>query len=171
MTNLSTPTAGWESWLSPDTRDQLIVIICQKQETSQSGEGTMFLSNSPKNGLQRVLDPKKTYKMQLCKEQLVKTTAQQPEGTKERGSCKDVTDPFGTQGKRSMTSMVKLCCTALVWIKKKKKNTWSLEQRRGKWWKPQFSRMFFGAWLGEVSRPAHTHPEFLTRAVLTPEGK
>lgn len=31
--------------------------------------------------------------------------------------------------------------------------------------------MFFGARFGEVSRPAHTHPEFLTRTVLTPEGK
>lgn len=161
MTNLSTPTAGWESWLSPDTRDQLIVIICQKQETSQSGEGTMFLSNSPKNGLQRVLDPKKTYKMQLCKEQLVKTTAQQPEGTKERGSCKDVTDPFGTQGKRSMTSMVKLCCTALVWIKKKKKKYLKPRAEKREVMKTSVLKNVFWCMVG-WSQPTSSHTSWIS---------
>jgi len=59
-----------------------------------------------------MVDPKKVFIIHLCKQQLMKTTAQGPEGM-ECGSYNQVIDPFGIQVKRSMTSMVKLCYAAL----------------------------------------------------------
>lgn len=55
-----------------------------------------------------MLDPKKTYISHLWVKQLMKKTAQQPKSMKKLGSCEEVTDHFGTQEKRSMTSVVKL---------------------------------------------------------------
>lgn len=61
---------------------------------------------------------RQTCTIQLCKKQLVKMTARGPEHMKERGNGKNVIDPPGVYGERSMTSMVKLYSAALLWSKK-----------------------------------------------------
>lgn len=153
MTNLSSPTAGWESWYQEITRDQLIVIICQKQESSKSGGRPKFLRESQKNGLWGMVDPKMICIIQVCKKQLMKMTAQGPEGRKECGSCKDVIDPFGVQGKRSMTSMVKLCYATLFWSNK----TAAQGREEGNDEHLNSHECYLvHSW---VSPPAHTHPK------------
>lgn len=86
---------GSENWYQEITPDQLIVIICQKQESPRQGKNSCS---------------------EATPSQLMKKTAQQPEGMKKLGSW-EVTDRFGTQEKRSMTSVVKLCYIAFFWSK------------------------------------------------------